>query len=91
MMPKTLLAGLLCVLPEEVISEQVDVFGALSQWREVDGDDGDPIEEVLAELSAGDLRLEIFVGGGDHPAHRWKSPHCPPGDAVSAPGAPSAA
>ena len=49
----------------EVFDQQGDVFGAFTKGREVDGDDMEPIEEILTEGPFTNPGLEIVVGGGD--------------------------
>src|SRR5262245_7224272 len=50
---------------DEVASERHDVVAALAQWRDMDRNDVEPIEEILAELSVLDAHLERTVGRGD--------------------------
>ena len=52
-------------LGEEFAGEERDVFLAVAQGRDVEGDDVEAVEEVFAEVAAGDLLFEVFVGGGD--------------------------
>src|SRR5712691_10937967 len=54
------------VLREEVLHERWDVLLAVSQWRHVDVDDVEPVEEVVAELVLLDLLLQILVRRADH-------------------------
>ena len=61
------LAVLARVLGEEVVGEQQDVRLPLAQRRHEDGEDVEPVVEVLAEGPLGDGRLEVLVGGGDEP------------------------
>src|SRR5574337_445289 len=49
---------------QEVGSEQQDVFAALAQRRQIDGDDGKPIVEVFSESAGLNLGLEIPMGSG---------------------------
>ena len=58
-------AVLLAELGEELAGEERDVFLAVAQGRDVEGDDVEAVEEVFAEVAAGDLFFEVFVGGGD--------------------------
>ena len=62
-----LLAELLAELLEEVGDEQRDVLAALAQRRQVDRDDVEAVEEVLAHRPLRHRRLEVAVGGGDEP------------------------
>ena len=50
---------------EEFAGEQRDVFLAVAQRRNEEGDDVEAVEEVFAEVAAGDLFFEVFIGGGD--------------------------
>ena len=52
-------------LLEEFVDEKRDVFLAVAQRRDKEGDDVEAIEEVFAEVAAGDLFFEVLVGGGD--------------------------
>ncbi len=58
-------AVLLAELGEEFAGEKRDVFFAVAEGRDEERDDVEAIEEVFAEVAAGDLFFEIFVGGGD--------------------------
>ncbi|MCZ7626787.1 MAG: hypothetical protein M5R38_14335 [Candidatus Methylomirabilis sp.] len=50
---------------QEMAGEQQDILAALAQRRQIDGDDGQPIVEVLPESGGLDLGVEIPMGGGD--------------------------
>ncbi len=52
-------------LLQEFFDEERDVFFAVAQRRDEEGDDVEAVEEVFAEVAAGDLFFEVFVGGGD--------------------------
>jgi hypothetical protein len=52
---------------EEVLDQLGDVVGALAQGRQVDADDAEPVEQVLAEAPGPDLVLEVAVGRRDDP------------------------
>ena len=54
---------------EEVLGQQRNVFVALAQRRQVNRDDVDAVEQVLAELALRDHLGQILIGGGDD-AHR---------------------
>src|SRR5207249_6715074 len=41
------------------------IFGVLPQRRHEEGNDVEPVEEVLAEVASLDLLLQVLVGGGD--------------------------
>ena len=58
-------AVLLAELEEELLDQQGDVFLAVAQRRDEEGDDVEAVEEVFAEVAAGDLFLEVLVGSGD--------------------------
>jgi len=44
-----------------------DILPAVSEGRDVQGDHGEAVEEVLAEIALDDLFFEIAVGRGDDP------------------------
>ena len=50
---------------EEVLSEQGDVFAALTERRKLQHDDVEAVEEVFAEAAVFDGLLEVDIGGGD--------------------------
>src|SRR6185436_7786492 len=52
-------------LLEEVIDEQQQVGLPLAQRRDEDGEDVEPVVEILAEGAGGDRLLQVLVGGGD--------------------------
>ncbi len=58
-------AVLLAELGEEFAGEKRDVFFAVAEWWDEERDDVEAVEEVFAEVAAGDLFFEVFVGGGD--------------------------
>ncbi len=60
------LAELAGVLGQEVLDQQRNVAPPLAQRRQVQGDDVEPIVEVLAELPLAHQGLEVAVGGGQH-------------------------
>src|SRR4051794_11781399 len=47
--------------------QQGDVFGALAQGRDTDGEDVEAVVQVRAELLVGDEGFEIAIGRGDEP------------------------
>ncbi len=51
---------------EEIIDEQWDVLAPLAQRRDVNADDVQPVEKVLAELPRGHGLFERLVRGGDN-------------------------
>src|SRR5262249_23312518 len=59
-------ARLGCATRQEVAREREDVLGALAQRRQLDGDDVQPEEEILAEASRRDLVAQHAMGGGHH-------------------------
>ena len=61
------LAVLVAVLVEEVLREQRDVVLALAQRRQLDGDDVQPVEEILAEPALLHHLPQVDVGRGDDP------------------------
>ena len=65
-----LLAEARVVALQEELGQLRDVFGALAQRRQLDRDDVDSIEEVLAEPPFLDRLLEVDVGRGDQPELR---------------------
>src|SRR5262249_57059368 len=50
---------------EGVLGQQPDVVGPSTKRRHLHGEDPQPVEEVRAERSPADGRLEIAVSGGD--------------------------
>ena len=50
-----------------MLGQGEDVLGPLAQRREVDLDGVEPVEQVLAEALLPRLRLDVRVGGRDHP------------------------
>src|SRR5262245_33360273 len=56
---------LLLELLEEVVGEQLQVFGSLAQRRDVDRDRRDPVEEVFAHHAFLDRFSRLAVGGAD--------------------------
>ena len=58
-------AVLLAELLQEFLDEERDVFLAIAERRHEEGDDVEAVEEVFAEVAAGDLFFEILVGRGD--------------------------
>ena len=61
------LAVLLPVPGEEAPREQRNVLPALAQGRQLDGDDVQPIVQILPERAVRDHPLQVDVGGGDDP------------------------
>ena len=58
--------AVLCAeLLQEFFDEERDVFLAVAQRRDKKRNDVETVEEVFAEVAAGDLFFEVFVGGGD--------------------------
>ena len=53
------------VLLEEALDEQRDIFFALAQRRQVEGDDVEAMEQIFAEAAFADEFAQIFVGGGE--------------------------
>ena len=53
------------VLAQVVIDERRDLLAPLAQRRQLQADDVEAVEEVLAEAALGDELFEVGVGGGD--------------------------
>jgi hypothetical protein len=51
---------------EEMLGQDRDVVGALSEWRQAQGQDGQTVVEILTEPASTDGRQEIFVRRGDN-------------------------
>src|SRR5215213_11585050 len=51
---------------QEMLDQQRDICMALAQSRQLDGDDIEPVVEILPEISSVDLAREVLVGGGHH-------------------------
>src|ERR1043166_3117325 len=58
---------LLVELGDEETDQQRDVFLALPERRDRDGENIETVEQVLPELPLADLFLQVAVGGGDDP------------------------
>ena len=52
---------------EEALGEQGDVLAPVAQGGDLDGDDVEAVEEVLAERAGAGALAEVAVGGGDDP------------------------
>jgi len=52
-------------LVEEVVHKKGNVVLSIPKRRQVDGNDIEPVVEVLTEASALDLFFQVFVGGAD--------------------------
>jgi hypothetical protein len=50
-----------------MIDEQRDVFRALPEWRDGDGEDIEPVEQIFPEPAILDLFLQVPVAGRDDP------------------------
>ncbi len=50
---------------EEVVAEDRDVSGAVTEGRKMDGDDVDAVVEVFAEAAGARHLFKVFVGGAD--------------------------
>ena len=48
-----------------MLGEQGNIFAAGAQRRQIDGDDVEAVEEVLAEAALADLLAQVDVGGGE--------------------------
>jgi hypothetical protein len=51
---------------EEILGQAADVLRALAQTRHADGDHGEPVIKILAELLLRDHFPQVAVGGRDH-------------------------
>src|SRR4029079_18358322 len=51
----------------EVPHQRGNVGPALAQWRHPYGHDVEPVQEIFAEASLGDLLLQILIGRGQQP------------------------
>src|SRR5712691_5741200 len=49
-----------------MMRQGIDVFAAVTQWRDVDLDGIQAKEEVLAEPAGSSLRIHVGVGGREH-------------------------
>jgi hypothetical protein len=52
---------------EEVLGEELYIAGAVTEWRESEGEHEEPVVEVAPELSPADCILEFHAGSGDEP------------------------
>ena len=59
--------GLRQHLRPEVSRQQGDVFGTLSQWRNQDANDIEPIPKVLPEASSSHFSLQWAIGRRNDP------------------------
>ena len=50
-----------------MLDQQRDVFGALSKSRQMDGDDAQPVIQILPDRSGFQRFLDRLIGGGDDP------------------------
>ena len=48
-----------------MINQRRDIFFSLAESGDLDRNDVEPVEEVLAEAPGADLLLEVLVRGGD--------------------------
>src|SRR5215469_5670166 len=53
-------------LPDEMCGQQCDIFTALTQRRNFNGKDPQPVVEILAKTALVNLPGQIAIGGGDH-------------------------
>ena len=51
---------------QEITRKNGNIFLAIAQRRNEEGNYVQPIEKILAKSAAGDFLLEVFIGGGDH-------------------------
>src|ERR1035437_2260301 len=70
-------------LLDECVHEEREIAGASAQWREVQVDDVEPVEQILPEITLGDRLLDVAVRGCDDPdiefdeARITQAPHLP--------------
>ncbi len=53
------------MLTEKPLDQQRDIFSALTQRRQLDGDDIQAVIEILAEAALSDAGLEITMRGSE--------------------------
>ena len=58
---------LLVEIGQDGFGQRRHVVETLAQRRQVDGEDVQPIVQVLAELALGGHGLQVLIGGGDQP------------------------
>jgi len=51
---------------EEVFGQGDDVLASVAQWRDVNGEGGQAVVQILTELAFRDPVLHVAVGGGDN-------------------------
>ena len=51
--------------PQEMFRQRDDVVFAITQWWHVEGDDFEPIVEILAKYMIFHVFLQVSIGGGD--------------------------
>src|SRR2546423_6159939 len=72
------------IAAEKVMREQVDIFVAFAQWREMNFDGVETEKKILAEASGSGFGGDINICGGGHPGGKaaggWggRPPQCPP-------------
>ncbi len=59
------LAAFGLVLAEEMPDQQRNVLGALGECGDVDREDGEAVEEILAKAAGVDRGVNVAVGGGE--------------------------
>ena len=64
--PNHALAGRGCVLLEEMVDQQRNVFATLAQSWHADRDNAEAIVKILAKRVFGHLPIEVPVGRGNH-------------------------
>src|SRR5580700_802115 len=55
-----------CVIHCKMVDQQRDIFRPFTQWRQFDGENAEPIEEVGAKFTIVDHLKEIPMCGADH-------------------------
>ena len=64
-------------LLQKHFAQRHDIGGTLAQGRDLDVEDAEPVEQVLAKFAALDGFPQIAVGRGDHPDVRLQEPRPP--------------
>src|SRR4029450_10991718 len=59
-------AGSLCVFLDEMLDQGRNVLAALAEWRNLDGNHVQPVEEIVLKLTLGDELAQVEGGRGDH-------------------------
>ena len=65
------LAVPLRIIAQEMLRQQLNIFAPLSQGRNLDRDDAQPIVEILPEATFGDLLIKITIRRSDYTYIDW--------------------